>query len=162
MNKKKIDKILFLVSMISGTFIFTSCIVDRITLFCIKNCTNDTLLIELTDSDTLYNWMYWGKHPEDTMRPIVQEDTTWVYIHGEKVIIDNFFYALPDSTVFASPHVFNINDTCYIYAIKWQVATRFPPEEIRAKKLYDRRAVTKRDFHNRLFEYRSADFAGDH
>ena len=74
------------------------------------------------------HWMYWGKHPENTMRPIVQEDTTWVYIHGEKVIIDNFFYALPDSTVFANPYVFYINDTCYIYAIKWQVATHYSLE----------------------------------
>lgn len=27
-------------------------------------------------------------------------------------------------------------------------------DEIRAKKLYDRRTVTKKNFHNRLFEYK--------
>lgn len=35
-------------------------------------------------------------------------------------------------------------------------------DEIREKKLYDRRTVTKKDFHNRLFEYEPSDTAGSH
>lgn len=35
-------------------------------------------------------------------------------------------------------------------------------DEIRTKKLYDRQAVTKKNFHNRLFEYNPTGSAGDH
>ena len=106
-------------------------------------------------------WMYWGKHSEDTSG-IQPDDTTVVYIHGEKVIFSNYYCSLPDSILFVDPNKFNIKDTCYIYAIKWEVAKHYTLEEIRAKKLYDRRAVTKGDFHNRLFEYRSVASAISH
>ena len=52
-------------------------------------------------------------------------------------------------------------DTCYIYAIKWQVATQYSIEEIRAKKLYDKRTVTKKDFHDGIYEYRYNPTEGD-
>ena len=42
----------------------------------------------------------------------------------------------------------------YIYAIKWSVATHYTLDEIRAKKLYDRRVVTKEDFKNHVYEYK--------
>lgn len=162
MSKQKIDKILFLASIILGVFVLYSCVMDRITAFCIRNCTNDTLYIELSESDTLDNWIYWSKYPKDTKRPIMPKDTTWIYIHRGKVVIDNFFYAPPDSMVFASPYSFKNNDTCYIYAIKHWVVTHYSLEEIRTKKLYDRKTVIKKDFCNSLYEYRDVDSAEDH
>ncbi|MDT3387001.1 MAG: hypothetical protein LIR46_04450 [Bacteroidota bacterium] len=124
--------------------------------YCVKNCTKDTLFIDLTDSDTLTDDIYWGMHPEDTVG-LVPEDTTSVYIHGEKVILYNFYYVLPDST---SGGIYPLDkDTCYIYAIKKQMITRYSLDDIRAKQLYDRRVVTKKDFHDRLFEYRPADMS---
>ena len=159
MNTRKIGKILILVSIIS--VIFGSCIIDTKPLvYTVRNCTSDTFLIQLTKSDTLDGWMYWGKQPEDTARP-APEDTIVVYIHGKKVILASYFYTLPDTI---SGYLYPLgNDTCYIYAIKWQIAKHYTLEEIRAKKLYDRRAVTKKDFNNnRLFEYRPADSARSH
>ena len=148
MNKKTITKILFLVPIITIAFTLTSCVIDNISLYCISNRTNDTLYIVLSTSDTLDNLIYYCEQSDDTMRPIVP------------IILDNLFYALPDSTVFVSPLSFDINDTCYIYTIKWQVATQYTIEEIRAKKMYDRRSVTKKDFRNCLFEYRSGETSG--
>ena len=159
MNTRKIGKILILVSVIS--VIFGSCIIDTKPLgYCVRNCTSDTFLIQLTKSDTLDGWMYWGKQPEDTARP-TPENTIVVYIHGKKVILASYFYTLPDTI---SGYLYPLgNDTCYVYAIKWQIAKHYTLEEIRAKKLYDRRAVTKKDFNdNRIFEYRPAESARSH
>jgi hypothetical protein len=154
MNKKIRKRCMFGMLQISVIFALTSCVMDRVVLFGIKNCTSDTLLIELSESDTLDNCFYWGKNPEDTIRHIMQEDTTWIYPHGEKVIIDDYYYVLPDSTQFFTPYIFYINDSIYIYAIKWNIAKSYTLDEIRAKKLYDKQPVRKKDFHNRLFEYR--------
>ena len=159
MNIRKIGKILILVSVISVAF--CSCIIDTKPLgYCVRNCTRDTLLIDVTKSDTLDNEICWGKHSGDTIE-LDPEDTIGIYVHGEKVIFFNFFYALPDSTA-GGIYPFG-NDTCYIYAIKWQIAKHYTLEEIRAKKLYDRRGVTKNDFNdNRIFEYRPAESARSH
>ena len=163
MNKKIITKTLLLMFIIFCTCTLTSCVMDRVTSFCIRNSTNDSLYIELSESDTLDNLIYWCKNSKETMSPIMSKDTTWAYINGEKVIIDNFFYALPDSTVLVSPYLFNIKDTCYIYAIKRRIATHYSLEEIRKKKLYDRQTVTKKDFnHNCIFEYKTADSSRRH
>ena len=156
MNIRKIGKILILVSVTLATL--GSCVMDRKISFYIRNCTNETLLIELTESDTLDDEICWGKHSGDTIE-LDPEDTIGIYVHGKKVFFKNCFYALPDSVLFVSPYIFNLKDTCYIYAIKWEMARHYTIEEIRAKKLYDRRPVTKRDFHNRLFEYRPAESA---
>lgn len=156
MNIRKIGKILILVSVIS--VIFGSCIIDTKPLvYTVRNCTSDTFLIQLTTSDTLDNELCWGKNPRDTI-VLAPEDTIGIRVHGEKVIYFNFLYALPDSTA-GGIYPFG-NDTCYVYAIKWQIAKHYTLEEIRAKKLYDRRAVTKKDFNdNRIFEYRPAESA---
>ncbi len=130
---------------------------DRVTLFCIKNCTNDTLYIEFTESDTLDNWIFWKGNIEYPNIPVAQEDTTWIYIHGEKMIADNMFFALPDSIVFMDPRLFSISKTCYIYAIKQRILTQYTLDDIREKKLYDRRVVTKKDFHKRQYEYKYMD-----
>ncbi len=160
MNIKTTSKILFL--LLTICLILNSCIFDTKSAYCIRNCTNDTLLIDMTETSNLDScWMYWCKHSEDTSG-IQSGDTTVVYIHGEKVIFSNYYSTLPDSILFVDPNKLNIKDTCYIYAIKWEVAKHYTLEEIRAKKLYDRRAVTKGDFHNRLFEYRSVASARSH
>ena len=159
MSIKRLSKILFL--PLSLSFILSSCFFDTKPLgFCVKNCTKDTLLIDLTESDTLNDEMYWGIHIKDTIG-LVPEDTTTVHIHGRKVIISNFYYVLPNSI---SKGIYPLNnDTCYVYAIKWRVATHYSLEEIRARKLYDRQTVTKKDFnHNRLFEYKRADSSRRH
>ena len=149
---RRILYLIVTITIISCSFTLNSCVMDNISSFCIRNHTNDTLFIELSTSDTLDNLIYYFEHSNE--RPIVPKDTTRVYINEKEIILDNLFYALPDSTVFVSPHSFDINDTCYIYAIKWQVATQYTMEEICATKLYDRQTVTKKDFHNHLFEYR--------
>ncbi len=41
-----------------------------------------------------------------------------------------------------------------IYAIKKQIIERYTLDKIRERKLYDRQVVTKKDFHDRFFEYR--------
>ena len=160
MNKKTITKVLFLVPIITIAFTLTSCVIDNISSYCISNRTNDTLYIVLSTSDTLDNLIYYCEQSDDTLRPIAPKDTTRVFINGKIIILDNLFYALPDSTVFVSPRSFEINDTCYIYTIKSQVATQYTIEEIRAKKMYDRRSVTKKDFRNCIFEYRSGETSG--
>ena len=115
MNTRKIGKILVLVSVIS--VIFGSCIIDTKPLFyTVRNCSSDTLLMDLTESDTLDDEICWGKHPCDTIE-LDTKDTIGIRVHGEKVIYFNFFYALPDSTA-GGIYPFG-KDTCYIYAIKW-------------------------------------------
>ena len=159
MNMKMNGKILIVMSITLTTL--TSCVMDTMPLgYRVKNCTKDTLFIDLTVSDTLTDDIYWGIHPEDTIG-LVPEDTTSVYIHGEKVILYNFYYALPDST---SGGIYPLDkDTCYIYTIKKQIITSHTLDEIRVRKLYDRRAVTKKDFNkNRIYEYRPAESARSH
>jgi hypothetical protein len=146
MNMKMNGKILIVMSIILTTF--TSCVMDRKTTFFIRNCTNDTLLIGLLESDTLANWKDWNA--EDF---VTTNDTDEDKQALTKAIIGRF--ALPDSTLFVDPDVFFFKDTCYIYALKWQIAKLYTIEEIRAKKLYDRQALTKKDFHDCLYEYRA-------
>lgn len=150
MSIRKQNKLYYLLLILSLVLKF--CVIDIKPLgYSVKNCTKDTLFIYLTVSDTLTNDIYYGMHPEDTIG-LVPEDTTWVYIHGKKVVLNNFYYVFPDST---SGGIYPLyNDTCYIYAIKKQIITRYTLDKIRERKLYDREVVTKKDFHDRLFEYR--------
>jgi hypothetical protein len=119
--------------------------------YCVKNCTNDTLFVDLTDSDTLTDNFYWGVHPDDTVG-VFQKDTTSVYIRGKKVILYKFHCVLPDSTSWGFYPL--PKETCYIYIVKKQVITRYTFDEICEKKLYDRKIVTKKSFHDNVFEYR--------
>ena len=159
MNVEQIRNILICMSL---TLIsFSSCTSCQSVRW-IKNCTQDTLLIELAASDTLDDWLYWGENPEDTLG-IMAPDTFAIYIHGDKIIIKNDYYALPDSLIRADGYVLTLKEPYYyIYAIKWQDVKHYPLEEIRARKLYDRQIVTKKDFHNRLFEYKPTGSKGDH
>ena len=148
MNKKV--KYLLFVTIISVTLNSFSC---KSRGLLIKNCTTDTLLIELMEFDTLNDEIYWN-HIGDSII-LDPKDTTIVYIDGNKKILWNNFCVFPDSSVCVTPLLFDYKDTCFIYTIKWQVVTHYTLEEIRDRKLYDRRPVTKKDFkRNRLFEYR--------
>ena len=149
LHMKKISIVVKIVLMLLILDIFSSCIMDRKTTLYIKNCTKDTLLIELSEADTLVNWQFWGKQAADVVSP---NDTDEVDIAFNKAIIGSF--ALPDSTIYIAPYIYSHYDTCYLYTIKWNIAKKYSMDEIRAKKLYDRRTVTKKNFHNRLFEYK--------
>ncbi|SEQ96806.1 RHS repeat domain-containing protein [Segatella baroniae] len=149
LHMKKISIVVKIVLMLLILDIFSSCIMDRKTTLYIKNCTKDTLLIELSEADTLVNWQFWGKQAADVVSP---NDTDEVDIAFNKAIIGSF--ALPDSTIYIDPYIYSHYDTCYLYTIKWNIAKKYSMDEIRAKKLYDRRTVTKKNFHNRLFEYK--------
>jgi len=158
-NIKIASRILFL--LFTTCFILNSCIFDTKSGYGIRNCTNDTLLIELTESDTLDDEIYWDKDSKDTIEILQPDDTTGIHVRGEKVVLWKCYYALPDSVLGFGPNLSDLKDTCYIYAIKWQVVTHYTLDEIRKKKLYDRQAITDKDFHKRLFEYKPGNSAGD-
>ena len=83
MNVEQIRNILICMSLTLISFSScTSCQGSSL----IKNCTKDTLLVELTESDTLDDWVYWDEHMEDTLR-IMTPDTLAIYIDGKEVII---------------------------------------------------------------------------
>ena len=113
MNKiiKKINKQQSFVFLVFCTYMLTSCVMDRITSFGIRNSSNDTLYIELSESDSLDNLIYWCEDSNDFMPPIWTTDTTETYINNKKVVIDDRFYALPDSTVLVSPYSFDTKNT---------------------------------------------------
>ncbi len=150
---KKNGKIFVLILII--TTMFNSCVMDTVNSLCIRNCTKDTLFLELTEVDSLGKGIYWSKDNKDIGRLIFPEDTTGVCIHGEKVFLWLPYRTMPDTISFYAP-LFTLMevDTCYIYAIKWQVATQYSIEEIRVKKLYDKRIVTIKDFHDGIYEYK--------
>lgn len=125
-----------------------SCVMCKKETFFIKNCTDDTLMIDLTESDTFSAWEYWSYMSNFDTLP-----------KKDKHSVDTFFLdtaigceTLPDSVDGYNPlH----KDTGYIYAIKLNVAKRYTMGEIRAKRLYDRRIVTRKDFDcNNTYEYR--------
>jgi hypothetical protein len=129
----------------------------------VKNCTNDTLILELSRVDTLDGSdAYWIRDsvykylsPTDTVL-LDSGDTTMVYIHGKKVSFHNYRLTKPGE-ICVSADTLDIHGTAYVYAIKWQTAKKYTLEEIRAKKLYDRKTVTKKDFINRLYEFKIND-----
>lgn len=150
MNISKSIRSYFLLLILS--LALKSCIVDTMPLgYCVKNCTKDTLFVDLTSSSTLTDNIYWKVHPRNVLE-LLPEDTTSVYIHGEKVTLNNFYCVLPDSTT-AGIYPLD-NDTCYIYAIKKQIITQYTIKEIREQNLYDLQVVKKKDFHRHVFKYR--------
>ncbi len=105
--------------------LLNSCVMDRKMSFYIKNCTTDTLLIDLNDTDTI------------------------------DIVICTYGYIQPDSVQMVSPHLFILSDTCYVYTIKKQVMKNYSLKEISNRKLYDKRAVTIENFDdNHLYEYK--------
>ena len=135
------------------TFFLSSCVmVSKPLVYSVKNCTKDTLLIDLTDSDSLNSDMYWDLHSKDTI-VLMSEDTTSVYIHGNKVVIYNFYRVLPGTVSRGFWPIYS--DSFYVYTIKWNVVRNYTLKEIRQKKLYDRTVVEKNKIDNHMFEYKS-------
>jgi hypothetical protein len=130
----------------------------------IKNCTNDTLILELSRIDTLDGSdAYWFRDsiykylsPNDTVF-LDSEDTTMVNIHGKNVCFLNYNLIKPGDIYYSSDTLCYL-DTAYIYAIKWQTAKKYTIDEIRAKKLFVRKTVTKTDFTNHLFNLKKRFF----
>lgn len=133
--------------------ILVSCVLDiKHLAYSVRNCTEDTLLVELTEADSLGESMLWGFYPVDTIEPVHSTDTISVVVHGKRIIYSSYNFALPD-TISLNLDPFP-RGKCYLYAIKWDVAKRYSLDEIRAKKLYDRRIVTKEDFKDHVYEYK--------
>ena len=129
---------------------------DGIRSYRIKNCTNDTLFIQLK-YDTLKNYVYWGQiRLYNTTEP-VSDDTATVLKNEGEVDIPKFYELLPDSL---TENIRQI-DSFYMYVLQKQVATHYSEEEIRTKKLYDKRTVTKKDIRDGILEYRYPDSGKD-
>lgn len=137
--------------LVFSLFFLNSCIIDyKPAGYFVYNHTKDTLLIEMTESDTLTDSIYWGIHPLDSVLLDSEQDTICVSVKGEKVAFWRFNYVLPYSE---SGSIYPLPDTCYVYVIKWNIAKFYSFEEIRDKKLYDRRVVSRKDFDGHVYEY---------
>ncbi|WP_440407956.1 hypothetical protein [Prevotella sp.] len=138
--------------LVFSLFFLNSCIIDyKPAGYFVYNHTKDTLLIEMTESDTLTDSIYWGIHPLDSVLLDSEQDTICVSVKGGKVAFWRFNYVLPYSE---SGSIYPLPDTCYVYVIKWDIAKSYSFEEIRDKKLYDRRVVSRKDFDGHVYEYR--------
>lgn len=147
-----------LIIMFLGISCLSSCVIDVIRSYRIKNCTNDTLFIQLK-YDTLKNEVYWGQIRLYNTAELVPEDTTAVFEDGEKVYVPKFYELLPDSL---TENIRQIDlDSFYMYVLSKQMATHYSEEEIRTKKLYDKRTVTKKDIRDGILEYRYPDLGKD-
>ena len=139
----------FLVSAVLN--VFFSCVMCKKETFFIKNCTDDTLMIDLTESDTLADWEYWRYRTD--LETLPQKDRYGVDMAFIKAAVGCKVF--PSSTFRFDPYVFYLKDTCCIYVINMNVAKSYTMDEIRAKRLYDRRTVTRKDFDcNNTYEYR--------
>lgn len=137
--------------LVFSLFFLNSCIIDyKPAGYFVYNHTKDTLLIEMTESDTLTDSIYWGIHSLDSVLLDSEQDTICVSVKGEKVAFWRFNYVLPYSE---SGSIYPLPDTCYVYVIKWNIAKSYSFEEIRDKKLYDRRVVSRKDFDGHVYEY---------
>lgn len=137
--------------LVFSLFFLNSCIIDyKPAGYFVYNHTKDTLLIEMTESETLTDSIYWGIHPLDSVLLDSEQDTICVSVKGEKVAFWRFNYVLPYSE---SGSIYPLPDTCYVYVIKWNIAKSYSFEEIRDKKLYDRRIVSRKDFDGHVYEY---------
>lgn len=119
--------------------------------YVVKNCTKDTLLLNLSAVETLSDWKYWNEQLQGINLPIEKDESKMDFY---KATIGTL--VVPNSKIDVSPDVFRPKDTCYIYVVKLNIAQHYPMKEIRRRKLYDRRMVTKKDFRNHLFEYRTS------
>ena len=145
-TKSIVEKLLIVLISINT---FSSCIMDKQINIYVKNCTKDSLLIKVTRTDTLVDWQFWpieDAHPESQYDTRVFDDAFHLAVAGSLV--------LPDSMISMDPCILQLFDSCYIYAVKYSVARKYSIDDIRAKKLYDRQVMTKRDVHDWLFEYK--------
>lgn len=125
-----------------------SCIMDTKEAWFIKNRTKDTLLITLSQVDTLPDWQLWN---EDLWKIAQADRSSREETAFQIATIGNI--ALPDSFVYVNSDNFLYQDTCYLFTIEWRMAKRYSMNEIHSKRLYRRQDVTKKDFHHNMFVY---------
>ena len=125
-----------------------SCIIDTKEAWFIKNRTKDTLLITLSQVDTLPDWQLWN---EDLWKIVQADRSSREETAFQIATIGNI--ALPDSFVYVNSDNFLYQDTCYLFTIEWRIAKRYSMNEIHSKRLYRRQNVTKKDFHHNMFVY---------
>ena len=125
-----------------------SCIMDTKEAWFIKNRTKDTLLITLSQVDTLPDWQLWNK---DLWKIAQADRSSREETAFQIATIGNI--ALPDSFVYVNSDNFLYQDTCYLFTIEWRIAKRYSMNEIHSKRLYRRQDVTKKDFHHNMFVY---------
>lgn len=125
-----------------------SCIMDTKESWFIKNRTKDTLLITLSQVDTLPDWQLWNK---DLWKIASSDRSSREETAFQIATIGNI--ALPDSFVYVNSDNFLYQDTCYLFTIEWRIAKRYSMNEIHSKRLYRRKNITKKDFHHNMFVY---------
>ena len=125
-----------------------SCIMDTKEAWFIKNRTKDTLLITLSQVDTLPDWQLWNK---DLWKIASSDRSSREETAFQIATIGNI--ALPDSFVYVNSDNFLYQDTCYLFTIEWRMGKRYSMNEIHSKRLYRRQDVTKKDFHHNMFVY---------
>ena len=125
-----------------------SCIMDTKEAWFIKNRTKDTLLITLSQVDTLPDWQLWN---EDLWKIASSDRSSREETAFQIATIGNI--ALPDSFVYVNSDNFLYQDTCYLFTIEWRIAKRYSMNEIHSKRLYRRKNITKKDFHHNMFVY---------
>ena len=125
-----------------------SCIMDTKEAWFIKNRTKDTLLMTLSQVDTLPDQQLWNK---DLWKIAQADRSSREETAFQIATIGNI--ALPDSFVYVNSDNFLYQDTCYLFTIEWRIAKRYSMNEIHSKRLYRRQNVTKKDFHHNMFVY---------
>ena len=125
-----------------------SCIMDTKEAWFIKNRTKDTLLMTLSQVDTLPDWQLWNK---DLWKIVQADRSSREETAFQIATIGNI--AFPDSFVYVNSDNFLYQDTCYLFTIEWRMAKRYSMNEIHSKRLYRRQDVTKKDFHHNMFVY---------
>ena len=125
-----------------------SCIMDTKEAWFIKNRTKDTLLITLSQVDTLPDWQLWN---EDLWKIASSDRSSREETAFQIATIGNI--AFPDSFVYVNSDNFLYQDTYYLFTIEWRIAKRYSMNEIHSKRLYRRQDVTKKDFHHNMFVY---------
>ena len=123
-------------------------IMDTKEAWFIKNRTKDTLLMTLSQVDTLPDWQLWNK---DLWKIAQADRSSREETAFQIATIGNI--ALPDSFVYVNSDNFLYQDTCYLFTIEWRIAKRYSMNEIHSKRLYRRQNVTKKDFHHNMFVY---------
>lgn len=116
-----------------------SCIMDTKEAWFIKNRTKDTLLMTLSQVDTLPDWQLWNK---DLWKIAQADRSSRKETAFQIATIGNI--ALPDSFVYVNSDNFLYQDTCYLFTIEWRIAKRYSKNEIHSKRLYRRQDVTKK------------------
>ena len=144
--------------LLLSSLVLNSCIViDSKPLgYRIKNCTDDTLLIDLSETKTLNDDIFGYAYVEDSMGTI-SDDTTTVFINRKQVNIYNYYRILPNAKSLGF-YFQSDSDAYYLYTVKWRIVTSKSLEEIRSKRLYYMMVLTKEDFgRDRIFDYKPTD-----